>query len=122
MTHEEWVALTPEEQRIRVAELCGWRKACGGPGMRFHYPGQEYGSWSVTMIPDYLNDLNHMHEAVEAECAKDPYFRLEFAEALMEVVTGLSYNRDDCVENFEDIATATAAQRAEAFVIVMTKE
>jgi gamma-glutamylcysteine synthetase len=62
-----------------------------------------------------------MHEAVEAECAKNPYFRLEFAEALMEVVTGLSYNRDDCVENFEDIVTATAEQRAEAFVIVMTK-
>ena len=25
MTHEEWIKLTPEEQRIKVAECAGWK-------------------------------------------------------------------------------------------------
>lgn len=25
MTHEKWIKLTPEEKRIKIAELCGWK-------------------------------------------------------------------------------------------------
>jgi len=73
--------MTPEKQRIAIAEACGWKWAKWGepPGEANRFllpPSFEYkGSMlpcekpshgtpvSLTDIPDYLNDLNAMHEA-----------------------------------------------------------
>ena len=43
--------MTPEQQRTAIAEACGWKT--------------EYRDAvsSVTALPDYLNDLNAMHDA-----------------------------------------------------------
>jgi hypothetical protein len=59
-------------------------------------------------VPHYESDLNAMHEAVEAQCNKDAYFRFDFTRQLTEEVKCL-----------EDVATATAKQRALAFVKTM---
>jgi hypothetical protein len=58
--------MKPEAQRIAIAEACGW--------IKFWEPGDEeqIGKWkwhrgnsnvSWRNLPDYLNDLNAMHEA-----------------------------------------------------------
>lgn len=43
--------MTPEAQRIAIAEACGWQLLGG----MWHHPIGGF-------IPDYLNDLNAMHE------------------------------------------------------------
>jgi hypothetical protein len=48
--------VTPEAQRIAIAGACGWRKDKRGLG--WLNPSGEYSE-----PPDYLNDLNAMHEA-----------------------------------------------------------
>jgi hypothetical protein len=45
--------MTQEEQRTAIAEACGWR------GQRFDHIKQRM----TYDAPDYLNDLNAMHEA-----------------------------------------------------------
>lgn len=60
--------MTPEAQRIAIAEACGWADGDG----KSNWPHYGYGPnskpypESPEKIPDYLNDLNAMHEAEEA--------------------------------------------------------
>jgi len=90
MTREQWAKLTPEKQRIKVAVLCGWDVA-------------EY--TFLTGVPDYLNDLNAMHEA-EKMLTKEQHD--DFCDML--IVTA---PKDG------EAYSATAAQRAEAFALTM---
>ena len=53
--------MTPEEQRIAIAEACGWRREPHSVGTRLINPD----GWVVNnnyseswRLPDYLNDLN----------------------------------------------------------------
>lgn len=60
------------KQRIAIAEACGWTDVDLDDGEPWGFaPGEErdpkditsvHGSW----VPDYLNDLNAMHEAEES--------------------------------------------------------
>lgn len=97
-------SLTDEQKRIAIAEACGWIK------VRQHWEKQENGetvsaycndSHAHRQLPDYLNDLNAIHEAEKAaiigEHEDSYYFYLH----------GMG-----C----EKIAFATAAQRADAFL------
>ena len=105
--------MSEEEQRIAIAEACGWTKTWAEKGtgqMEFH-------SHPVP-LPDYLNDLNAMHEAVAY--AKTQYNDPEsdgllFCEAtyIMTLNVLLDRNHWDCEFC---IVEATAAQRAEAFL------
>ena len=98
MTRKEWAKLSPDEQRIKVAELCGTDKQhIEFDPMRHARKG----------IPDYLNDLNAMHEA----------------EGLLDEMQNRRYNQllkgpYEASYPFH----ATAAQRAEAFVLTMEGE
>ena len=88
--------MTPEQQRIAIAEACGWYFMDDS----WHYPN---GANAIT-TPDYLNDLNAMHDAEET----------------------LDYNQMNRYQNIELsrfvhtettwICSATAAERAEAFL------
>jgi hypothetical protein len=88
--------MKPEEQRIAIAEACGWQ-------------GGYYGS-----IPDsdYLNDLNAMHEVEET---------LSEGQRLIHE----HYLADSSIKagNFSHwpLIHATAAQRAEAFLKTLGK-
>jgi hypothetical protein len=96
--------MNKELQRIKIAEACGWTDFNSAK----HEGAIQYGrkplscsnSWEV---PDYLKDLNAMHEA-EKIFADDDSFR-EYESKL-----------DKVVPMSERWIFATAAQRAEAFL------
>jgi hypothetical protein len=98
--------MTPEEQRIAIAEACGWR------GQRFDHIKQRM----TYDAPDCYNDLNLMREA-ERYLDDDQW--LEYMLNLQDV---LQRNPDRgkwvvCQDNMH----STAAQRAKAFVITIGK-
>ena len=112
--------MNPEKQRIAIAEACGGafkpcecgHPRCKGTEMRWHWPDDTI----TNDCPDYPNSLDAMHEAVDAKWKADPYFGMSFAIKLTEVVTGLTYSAQIAAECLEYMITATAAQRAEAFL------
>lgn len=68
--------MSPEEQRIKIAEVCGWRfvvnpvTQIGGywENGQQGYEGYLRGDWGsrecAVGLPDYLNDLNAIHTAI----------------------------------------------------------
>ncbi len=62
--------MTPEQQNRAIAEWCGYKQILfhGRDGENFSENFQEWrwyknDLWMTEGIPDYLNDLNAMHEA-----------------------------------------------------------
>ena len=105
--------MTPENQRIAIAEACGWRK--GSITILAPIPGNDCtavgcppkpGSPSV---PDYLNDLNAMHEA---EKILTKLQRQCYVAQLDSIHLDIGWS---WAKQWSSV-TATAAQRAEAFL------
>lgn len=100
--------MTPEEQRIAIAEACGW-------GVVETHNGRLCGISTIAgydipvEIPNYPNDLNAMHEA-EGLVVTNPAWHMY----LHEVVHGRNAPEKDW-ETWSITLHATAAQRAEAF-------
>jgi len=125
MTAEEYDALSEEEQRIAVAELCGWKKIksltnklpiglAPYSGRLDHYRQE---------VPDYLNDLNAMHEAENQIRHGSTGIRERWVLFLAHVVTQRKYMCIDLSWGLSClIAGATAKQRCKAFVLTMTEE
>jgi len=94
-----------QEQRIAIAEACGWEN------INDLWIGNVSGTTSRERVPDYLNDLNAMHEA---EKVLDDSW-----EAVPPRQCGL-YIGQLCENNpmisQYGLIHATAAQRAEAFL------
>jgi len=90
--------MTPEAQRTAIAVACGWTDTQIIDG--------KYGQ---TDVPDYIHDLNAMHEA-EKVLPAGQWDR--YAQWLRELT---SSNRRFL------IARATASQRAEAFLRTIDK-
>jgi len=94
--------MTPEAQRIAIAEALGietWKSALAKNCV------------SYRSIPDYLNDLNAMHEA-EKMITKDQ--QLDYAYNLKEIACPITG------EDWMAIHT-TAGQRSEAFLRTIGK-
>jgi hypothetical protein len=113
--------MTPEKQRIAIAEACGWKKvgspeqvaATSGFTMPEKWVIDPNGALQFPHnTPDYLNDLNAMHEAELAMLGKDwdeePWAR--YKDCLYQVI-----------ELHRHVLNATAAQRAEAFLRTLGK-
>ena len=105
--------MSPEAQRIAIAEVCGYRYGESKPFWMATPVGQPFVACSVDKLPDYLNDLNAMHEA---ELSMPDRMKC-YLEASLE----------NCLEKagrpckrFE-VITATASQRAEAFLRTLGK-
>lgn len=109
--------MKPEQQRIAIAEACGWfaredkdgfwRAVDASGDMTDELWMSESNVWSAG-IPNYLNDLNAMHEAEKTLTDKaHEEFRLNLYEVL----------GDDS----RLIVSSTAAQRAEAFLLTIGK-
>ena len=98
--------MTKEAQRIAIAEACGWinqGKAKGVPALNHRWFNPSINSWyGDDNLPDYLYDLNAMHEAEKV---------LNFQQR-SEYVSRLS----SMVSHGFDFCHATATQRAEAFL------
>lgn len=124
------MAMTPEAQRIAIAEACGWHaRQCGAnsatPGLWRIIPpdpkaivAERFQTKEVAFelyAPDYLSDLNAMHEAEKTlDHDRSVMFRL-----------WLSQNSDGKDAKFATVEAAlchaTAAQRAEAFLKTIRK-
>lgn len=99
--------MTPEAQRIAIAEACGFTSD----------------SWCLTpngwlfadTVPDYLNDLNAMHEA---EGVLGPKW-VSYCEQLLKIAEPEPRTLEVC--HYWNLLHATSAQRAEAFLRTVGK-
>lgn len=99
--------MSPEAQRIAIAEACGWTKVHYEAGHKPPY-GNPPGKGIGRSLPNYLNDLNAVHEA---EMVLTEEQRSIYCYHLLP-------NKEQAFER-EDVwigAHATSAQRAEAFL------
>lgn len=127
--------MTPEAQRIAIAEACGWtvRREAGRPFKYFSRPGDSLGvccglhltkeqifreffvlgeCGPAYVVPDYLNDLNACHEA---EKVLTPEQQARYAMTLHE------YHGIPLAAFWHRVICSTAAQRAEAFLRTLGK-
>ena len=95
--------MNPEQQRIAIAEACGLKLFPMGPSDKQWLKPNKNGGVEQVPLPDYLNDLNAMHEA---EKNLGPQSAV-YADNLRT----LANTKDSWV-----LIHATAAQRAEAFL------
>jgi len=107
--------MTPEAQRIAIAESCGW-KCCEPKPQAKNSP---YARWvnkaddirEFRNVPNYGNSLDALREAVRKLTGDQ---RSEFCEQLVDVL-----KRDSMtaayIDDF-DMLTATAEQQAEALL------
>ena len=126
--------MKPEQQRIAIAEACGWRIAST---KKYAWvainPQNMECAWSSqagvinereasSYLPDYLNDLNAMHEAEKAFIG-DASSAMTYAMYLLRINgQSISTEHDDLNCDHAWIAAhAKAAQRAEAFLRTIDK-
>jgi len=113
--------MKPEEQRIAIAEACGWELKSNGLSPMWSWQNESLThriKWvahkemaSQGVLPDYLNDLNAMHEA---EKTLNFFKKAEYARML----TSIAWQSE---QPFFAPMTATAAQRADAFLRTIEK-
>lgn len=112
--------MSPERQRIKIAEACGWYAIRQGAPWEVSdaYSNPEligfHDSQGKQAIPDFCNDLNAMHEAETWLCEKRPDAAYAYDQKWLPEVTG-AY-QDAGLLNTLRLWHATAAQRAEAFL------
>jgi len=118
--------MKPEQQRIAIAEACGWTQCehVESIGLAKGFPPlnnpPSYGTYEngMAQLPDYLNDLNAMHEAEQTLWQKDWASRHDFVDKLARI---LSPTHGHHQQSGLDLLDATAAERAEAFLRTMNK-
>lgn len=97
--------MNKEQQRIAIAEACGWTDT----------PIVD-GKYGQTDVPDFLTDLNAMHEVVKiffySKPASEGWVYLKNLQHVAEIC-----HSSVCLRLVE----ATAAQRAEAFLRTINK-
>ena len=102
--------MTPDEQRIEIAQACGWKYIKSKKRWNNPNGGHDY----FSDLPDYINDLNAMHEAKQEIWRKEWGHRYTFNDYLAEIIKGRPVNRNEW--NAETLIDATADQEAEAFL------
>lgn len=93
--------MTPEAQLIAIAQACGWKQPFGPTGAR------------TCRLHNYPGDLNAMHEAekvlTDEQRWQQACFIVDYHQATAEFPL---FSRSEVIA----LASATAAQRAEAFL------
>ena len=113
--------MTPEAQRIAIAEACGWTEISdwGAGGINGKHPTEPW----TEVIPDYLNDLNAMHE-VESSLTEEQFY---IYGSDLDTITLPKNSMPMCYVDspeagmYRELICATAAQRAEAFLRAINK-
>ena len=101
-----------EQQRIAIAEACGWKLVMDNPLYEPYWEdpkGNMIGVSCGMRFPDYLNDLNAMHEAEQVLHGQLSLW-WNYMDALEKA--SVEFNQLGCGSHIH----ATAAQRAEAFL------
>jgi hypothetical protein len=98
--------MKPEQQRIAIAEACGWSEISDWKAAEINglHPS---GQWTE-VIPNYTSDLNAMHEAEKVLTAEQ---RRSYVNCIFNLPVS------ECESN----TFATAAQRAKAFLRAIGK-
>ena len=102
--------MNPEQQRVAIADACGWKTDKRGLGWlspRGYYASE----------PDYLNDLNAMHEA-EKVLTQDQM--IDYSRHVGKSVTSHLPASRAAWMDFQ-LINVTASQRAEAFLRTIGK-
>jgi hypothetical protein len=115
--------MSPEQQRIKIAEACGWTihgtkfRIYGNPDDPFSsvsachdlygFPRTGGDDW----IPDYLNCLNAMHEAEKVLADNE-----ERQYKYISILVGKDWSESWAFTDAGKAIHATAAHRAEAFL------
>lgn len=114
MTHDKWIKLTLEQKIAKVTKYSKWTP--------HQYLDDKFDTGRSQMVwsqpPDYLNDLNAMHEAISS-----------LSQGQLQDLMGylLPMMKEGPFETNEELwvmrtLRATAAQRAEAYVLTMEPE
>ena len=113
--------MTPEAQRIAIAEACGWTECrlggygAGGAVERSRRPvGTPPKRKYTCELPYYLHDLNAMHEAEKVLMDEQLEAWAQWLCALTMTDSQIYGKRVWCAVKMA--ARATASQRAEAFL------
>lgn len=124
MTREQWKQMTPDQRRIKVAELCGWNlhKWMGLPCLTDDPTEYQYIRNGELLresnLPDVETDLNAMHEAEQHSIIFESW---RDTKIWMDNLCRCS--KLGCLPESEPewafVLQATAAQRAEAFVLTL---
>ena len=92
--------MNKEQQRIAIAAACGWTKISDwkAAGINGQHPTEPW----IEVIPDYLNDLNAMHEAImsltlEEQCNMTEILRKDVIKFTAPTITATA---EQCVEAF----------------------
>lgn len=103
--------MNTEKQRIAIAEACGWEKQA-----------REEIWWNknkcryaiLDELPDYLSDLNAMHEAEETLSEN----KQEYFESFLQGIANSGINAEEAETHdfYWSVIHATAEERAEAFL------
>jgi hypothetical protein len=111
--------MTPEQQRIAIAEACGWKNHDHPDVMQFKQGWTMPEKWCMDPKgvlrfnhdrPNYLNDLNAMHEAEKV-----------LAQRTTDVLGSYQLYCQVLLDFFGSGVSYTAAQRAEAFLRTIGK-
>lgn len=103
--------MSPTDQRVAIAEACGFKREERGYGAFTRIEDGEEWSYAPHDLPDYLTDLNAMHEA---EKILQKGKKHEYTDWLKKCCP--RSGRTDFLAFH-----ATAAQRAEAFLRTIGK-
>jgi hypothetical protein len=110
----EWgCVVNPEAQRIAIAEACGWSRCEGSMGYETRYRGTPSETTVWVSLPDYLNDLNAMHEAEKVLTEEQ---RIAYSDCTYDIA--LKAQKETGKWRWISL---TAAQRAEAFLRTIGK-
>jgi hypothetical protein len=102
--------MTECEQRIAIAEACGWDRDFHVGGSTHWHRGKD--TMYLADVPDYLNDLNAMREAKKT--LRPPIERIAFMQEIWRI-TGVAPGNGGSTW---DVSNAEAKQEAEAFLRV----
>ena len=124
--------MNSDKQRIAIAEFCGWKEIGKSgiyqnvsKGVNGCMPNGEVHKKRIKiklpgansfLVPDYVNDLNAMHEA--EKMLSNPQWQ-EYGYQLEHSMLGMPASLT--LHDLATVAHATAAQRAEAFLKTIGK-
>ena len=105
--------MKPEQQRIAIAEACGWKWHSRMKGsIKVWDNGLDY-VFSDSELPDYLNDLNAMNEA---EATLNYEQGEQFEDELCDICDMENRHKEYPLPFRFAVVHATTQQRAEAFL------
>jgi hypothetical protein len=113
--------MTPEAQRIAIAEACGWKNVDAGSGRVWGVTTRHKGTPSefdvCVDVPNYPFDLNAMHDAVMTLTQNQ---MIDYSRHVGKLVTSHLPASRAAWMDFK-LINSTAAQRAEAFLRTIGK-